>query len=381
MANSDVYERHWFRLLQLNNFLRNHLRLSLFEFVVVASFPVVLVVGQLLSLSEPAAVEHSLFSSFFRNKKNFINLVFVKNGWFWNTFIYLFNLVLLMLLQSVHLAKLDATRKTNNKNAILWRIFTSSIKRYILTTLYWYFFTQWFFGKPIMDKIFILTGGKCHDINSLDSKFQKILGRYPSLREQLVFPQLDYKIIKNNNPADGLNIDTENLPLEGFTSSALCRRIGGSWKGGHDPSGHVFLLVHSSLFLIFELLPNLSIYLNDFIYQNSNNYYFASLIDYLKLNKNIDQKLKDNDSINNNNNNKTNQINNKDKSITNLLFQLSKNSLSLTFLLLSLWYFMLLITSIYFHSVYEKLFGLLFGYLSWFLIYIFPRFFNLNLYH
>ena len=38
-------------------------------------------------------------------------------------------------------------------------------------------------------------------------------------------------------------------------TSAACRVAGGKWLGGHDLSGHVFLLAHASAFLWAELEP------------------------------------------------------------------------------------------------------------------------------
>lgn len=39
-----------------------------------------------------------------------------------------------------------------------------------------------------------------------------------------------------------------------FTHAA-CKAVGGQWKGGHDISGHVFLLILGSAMLWLELLP------------------------------------------------------------------------------------------------------------------------------
>lgn len=38
-------------------------------------------------------------------------------------------------------------------------------------------------------------------------------------------------------------------------TSAACKLAGGRWKGGHDISGHVFLLTLGSAFLGMEILP------------------------------------------------------------------------------------------------------------------------------
>ena len=65
--------------------------------------------------------------------------------------------------------------------------------------------TQWFFGPALIDRTFILTGGICEQ-------------------------------------------DTD------IATGVACKAIGGSWRGGHDLSGHVFLLVLSSAFLWMEVL-------------------------------------------------------------------------------------------------------------------------------
>ncbi|KAI7833864.1 inositol phospholipid synthesis and fat-storage-inducing TM-domain-containing protein [Kickxella alabastrina] len=68
--------------------------------------------------------------------------------------------------------------------------------RYVLATLYWFLMTQWCFGPSLFDRFFRLA---------------------PS-------------------------------------SMQVCRSAGGRWLGGHDISGHCFLLIHSALFLFEEVL-------------------------------------------------------------------------------------------------------------------------------
>ena len=40
-----------------------------------------------------------------------------------------------------------------------------------------------------------------------------------------------------------------------YLTAVACKLAGGKWKGGHDISGHVFLLVLGSAFLWLEILP------------------------------------------------------------------------------------------------------------------------------
>lgn len=56
---------------------------------------------------------------------------------------------------------------------------------------------------------------------------------------------------------DLVNEDRGNVGsrAEYIMASAACRSANGQWRGGHDLSGHVFLLCHSSLFLASEIWP------------------------------------------------------------------------------------------------------------------------------
>ncbi|KAI2630637.1 Fat storage-inducing transmembrane protein [Hypoxylon sp. NC1633] len=92
---------------------------------------------------------------------------------------------------------------------------TKAVLRWALVTGWWVLVTQWCFGAPIIDRGFRFTGGKCEDA-----------------REALF-----------DGTADGADV---------FTAAA-CRAAGGRWSGGHDISGHVFLLVLGSFFLLQEV--------------------------------------------------------------------------------------------------------------------------------
>lgn len=85
-------------------------------------------------------------------------------------------------------------------------------------TLWWIFVTQWFFGPPIIDRGFLLTGGQCDLVELADEG------------------KLEMDITRQ------------------FVTSVACKAIGGKWKGGHDISGHVFLLVLGSMFIFEEVL-------------------------------------------------------------------------------------------------------------------------------
>jgi len=90
--------------------------------------------------------------------------------------------------------------------------------RYAIVTVWWIFVTQWFFGPAIIDRGFVLTGGQCELVEQAE------LG----------------------------NVDMDETRQ--FVTGLACKSVGGKWAGGHDISGHVFLLVLGSMFLFEEVL-------------------------------------------------------------------------------------------------------------------------------
>ncbi|KAE8852112.1 hypothetical protein PTNB73_01131 [Pyrenophora teres f. teres] len=83
------------------------------------------------------------------------------------------------------------------------------------------YFVKWFFGPPLIDRGFRFTGGQCE------------LLRKPDAREDM------------SNTRE-------------YITAATCKAVGGTWKGGHDISGHVFLLILGSSLLWLEFLPALT---------------------------------------------------------------------------------------------------------------------------
>ncbi|KAK9235491.1 inositol phospholipid synthesis and fat-storage-inducing TM-domain-containing protein [Lipomyces kononenkoae] len=208
-------------------------------------YPTTIGIGSLISIVSPP-------ESYFGLRSNFFNVFFVKNGWFWTTITFM-----------VHCIRLRISKPS--KLAI----------RYSLATLWWFLFTQWFFGAPIMDRVFIGTGGQC--------------------------------FVNDPETAPG----QERQVHDSWTSFG-CKHINGEWAGGHDISGHSFLLTHASLFLWFELLP--------------------VIMERGPLLRQINTKI--------------------------------------VFMLLALWWWMLLMTGIYFHTFTEKITGWLCGIAESAVIYI-----------
>lgn len=179
------------------------------EIALLAAYPLILFVGTLFSLLSPSvrnspydfgtqahSQDPAVSPSYFARKSNVFNVYFVKQGWLWVTlafFVFLFT----------H----PATQATHKR--------TRGLVRWGLVTGWWVLVTQWCFGPAIIDRGFRITGGKCE---VADAKLE-------------------------DGTASGKDI---------FTNVA-CRTAGGQWRGGHDISGHVFLLVLGSFFLVQEV--------------------------------------------------------------------------------------------------------------------------------
>ncbi|KAJ1928485.1 hypothetical protein IWQ60_002002 [Tieghemiomyces parasiticus] len=101
---------------------------------------------------------------------------------------------------------------------------------------------------------------------------------------------------------------------------ARCRLARGTWSGGHDISGHCMLLVHASLFLWEELSP--------FLFNRASFTTFHP--DWTR------------------------------RAVAGLVY-----------LFMALWYVLLIATATFYHNVFEKLNGLIFGVLYWLMAYHF----------
>ncbi|KAF9139054.1 hypothetical protein BGX30_008416 [Mortierella sp. GBA39] len=249
--------------------------------------------------------------SYFSNKRNILNMVFVKNGWGWTSIAFLVYIAVVFGKALIHqqdnsfnttpVARPQEDESSNSSinettgssrtrssthldqdqgpsmvgtnlppagstasAKVPSNVVVKALIRWGLATLYWWLISQWFFGPGLFDRVFVMTGGRCS--------------------------------------------------VDGHWSQYHCRRQGGNWAGGVDISGHMFLLTHAWLFLMEEL----SIFLNVpeawTALQNRRTAKYAVW-----------------------------------------------GILALT----GLWWWMLLMTSVYYHHLAEKLTGLFFGVLFW----------------
>ncbi len=181
------------------------------ERLALGLFPLLLVFGSVFAMVSPhmraltydavaqshTAADGSPAPSYFARKSNIFNVYFVKRGWGWTT---------AALLAFVLAHPAIASPRARAQAAARWAAVTA----------WWVLIVQWCFGAPIIDRGFRWTGGQC-DVAEL-----------------------------------GVVAGTADV-AEALTAVA-CKASGGQWRGGHDISGHVFLLTLGSALLMNEVL-------------------------------------------------------------------------------------------------------------------------------
>jgi len=127
-----------------------------------------------------------------------------------------------------------------------------------------------------------------------------------------------------------------------FVTGVACKAVGGKWRGGHDISGHVFLLVLGSMFLFEEVLH--------VVYRSVRNKQERTVYMMDGAVKSADVEARDAEG--------TGQWTLGAK----IVFGVGGLSL-----------YMLLMTAAYFHTWFEKLTGLLVALSGIFVVYFLPR--------
>ncbi|KAG6112553.1 hypothetical protein E4U13_004226 [Claviceps humidiphila] len=184
------------------------------ERLLLALFPIILVFGTLFSAVSPQtrsapydaitqshSQDPNLAPSYFARKSNIFNILFVKRGWGWTTFAFYF---FLLTHPSGGSGGLDLTPRR-----------LRAILRWAAVTGWWFLVTQWFFGAPLIDRGFRWTGGRCDLVQQ--------------------------------------EVRMGDAGVGDVLTAVACKASGGRWSGGHDISGHVFLLVLGISFLVQEI--------------------------------------------------------------------------------------------------------------------------------
>lgn len=228
-------------------------------------------------------------------QRNVLNQLFVKQAWLWTTIAFFLHSMVAYLLHP----NIPTASRISLNDPTPFSVLMANIRRYLLATLYWYYLTQstWFGLKypSISRAILMRTGATCvpSALGSNDA-----MGQFSS-------------------QAGGAGVCTGQR--------------GEYWKGGHDVSGHTFMLVHSTLFLYQLIAPSLP-------------YVFPNW--YRPTPHSNDAEV-------------TYEV--KQPEAPGLM----KVTVYGTIALMAIWWWMLLMTSLFFHSPAEKLSGFLFALGGW----------------
>ncbi|KAI5481782.1 inositol phospholipid biosynthesis protein SCS3 [Pseudohyphozyma bogoriensis] len=225
---------------------------------------------------------------YFGDKRNVFNQVFVKLGWAWTTLAFFLYLVAAFAFPP-SLYPNSIVIHTNRVSPCL-----ANLRRYLLATTFWWFLTQgtWFFGAgpSIAARVLVLSGAVCIPRDALEG---------------------------------------------GGDQELVCRGGPGEyWKGGHDVSGHTFMMVLASLLLFQTITPTLV------------SFPLVQRIIAILRPSTPSTSLED-----------------EEKPLVPTTPVLLATYANLA--LIGLWWWMLLMTSVYFHTPLEKISGLLFGLGGW----------------
>ncbi|CED84051.1 Inositol phospholipid synthesis protein, Scs3p [Phaffia rhodozyma] len=223
--------------------------------------------------------ETPVVNSYFAKKSNIFNRVFAKQAWLWTTLVYIVHLTL-----SPPPALTSSTR-THTKR--------SSVVKYITATLFWIILTLWAIGPSLFERTMIWSGGECGVVipysacqtGAIDcSAFDKAVGigkgalvKIPGgfchggsshrfTWDDLVFYLTSATTTSGAAAADasasaiahgGAPVSGEavinSLRLESIKEHF--QQLRPHWSGGHDISGHVFLLTMSSMLILDLVWP------------------------------------------------------------------------------------------------------------------------------
>ncbi|KAI7353790.1 hypothetical protein KC354_g11399 [Hortaea werneckii] len=211
------------------------------ESLLLAIYPTTLLLGSLFSqlsassrratyLPDSQAYSAADAPSYFAKKGNIFNVYFVKIGWFWISLAWA-GFVFTHRGLSKRAGDDGTQGGGGGDGGGFWtRRRVQALARYVVVTGVWILVTQWCFGPALIDRSFRWTGGKCLALSSSSSS-------------SAIPP-----------PEAAAQVEAMS-DIERALTHAACKAVGGRWAGGHDISGHVFLLILGSAMLWLEILP------------------------------------------------------------------------------------------------------------------------------
>lgn len=267
-----------------------------------------------LSLSQIRATDYLAFKNLERtapsvwaDRRNWMNVWFVKLAWFWNTLCIL--LISFTLKRTGgglrgEMGKVSVPARLHSWHDVLA---SKTFLRWIIPTLGWFGLTQWMLGAPLLERLHIATGAACYANSvSVDESLCRTRAPISTTSHPILYEQFHPALQEHAGP------------------------IRAGWHGGFDVSGHTFVLVLSILLLAEMIIPYIPSWMTCHAipsHLQSHRRVFAS-----------------------------------GSALTRLLNAVALVS---TMTLLALWCSMLFSTSLYYHTALEKLGGYLFALLVW----------------
>lgn len=187
-------------------------------------------------------------SSVFGDRRNFLNRYFIKYAWFWTTIGFIAQAITLRnpspadnTISSSSNKETERKRSSNEGQSLQATVMGSmsiSLLRFGVATLLWLFFARWFVGPALMERVRYYSGAECMSVDSTPSGIGSLLNVDPRhcYTKQSLTPQTTPELFQGS--------------LSGASQSLRAR-----WKGGHDISGHTYILILSSLYLLEEITP------------------------------------------------------------------------------------------------------------------------------
>jgi hypothetical protein len=160
---------------------------------------------------------------YFADKRNVFNTLFVKKAWGWTSAVAAAHLIASFLASP---AISDSRPRSSSPVFGLLK----PVLRWSIATLYWLAVTTWFFGPSVIDRVLVYSGAECV------SRHGGLLG------PGIVLGEGHRGVNQTQTHHPRVCVDRALAKAQGVVH-------GPYWRGGHDMSGHIFLLVHALFFL------------------------------------------------------------------------------------------------------------------------------------
>lgn len=186
-------------------------------------------------------------ATFLANRRNLLNRIFTKFAWFWTTAAFIAQAVTLRsgshAAQSSSGAEKEKVENRSTSEKAQKSAVTTSLVRFAVATTLWIFFARWFLGPSLMERVRHYSGATCIPISSDQSAMTSTDSPFASstLESQYCYA--------------GTPLSAKDYGHLFGTESAADAIVRPKWKGGHDISGHTYILIISSLYLLEEIVP------------------------------------------------------------------------------------------------------------------------------